>query len=150
VDVVGEQQQRLLFRKVDDQPVQAVQVREQPILGAGLDGCGREDGRRGFRATAERRRPAPRRGPRCHAGDLSLGKSLECVGGGACCAGGGESGGNPLGAGLLGHRKADLAAQPVGVELARAESGAGVGDLDSAGDLQLVSPEQASSAARTR
>jgi hypothetical protein len=45
---------------------------------------------------------------------VNLGTSVECVGGGACSAGCGESDGNPLGAGLLGHREADLAAQPVG------------------------------------
>ncbi len=59
MDVVGEQQQGLTLRKVDGQPVQTVQVREQPILAARLHRSGREDRCRGLRAAAEGARRVP-------------------------------------------------------------------------------------------
>jgi hypothetical protein len=43
---------------------------------------------------------------------------------------------------LLRHREPDLLAKPLRVQLLRGQPRAGVGELDSASDLQLISPER--------
>ena len=68
-------------------------------------------------------------------------KVLECVGGGRRAAGRGVPCGDPAGSVAFGHRDPDVRAQPLGFSLG-GEPRAGVGDLDAARDLELVSSER--------
>ena len=69
-------------------------------------------------------------------------KSLDRGSGSGRATGRREAVGDPVGALTFGHRLADLGAQSVGVQASCRESGAGVGDFDAAGDLELVAAER--------